>query len=97
VFIGIDGRFTIDHQRAYLNGQEFSDSFVDYKKEKVRYSSNVGWINKSEEMGFLVDNILSYAGHQKIQETLSFIRNTYGKNYENEFISEDLMKMLSHE
>lgn len=107
VFIGIEGEVTVDHERIYLNGQEFSDSFVNYEKEKVRYTignirldvngneiADFKWV-EGEEMGFVINNI-AFAGHQTIQETLDYIKRTYGLNYTNKFISEGIQEITTN-
>ena len=90
-FVGTKGVLTLDHNFFYVDGEKISDSFVDYEKEKVRYSESEGWIVGSEENGFLYDG-LPFAGHKTLEETINYIKSVYGINYKKEIMSNNLLK-----
>lgn len=92
-FMGIKGCITLDHEYFYSDGNEISNSFMDYEKEKVRYETDIGWIVGGEENGFLVDEE-PFAGHQNFNNMLNYIRSVYGANYKKEIIDQDLQRYI---
>ena len=91
VFLALTDTFVLPYEGGVCleDGSALPDAFVFYDKETVRYSETFGWRQGDEKMGFLHDGI-AYAGHQDLQNILTYIDELYNNKYQFKFADPEL-------
>ena len=85
-FIGLKGAFQYDNNGWLKDGESFPEMFIHYEKEKTRQSSDGVPQGNCEEMGFYSNDRL-FAGKRNLEQTLMFLNDKYGTNYQHCFVS----------